>query len=326
MEPIKKTISCDVEIREVTGGKEIAVTFGRKHEATYDEAHGMKVQARPRMAFTISNDNFVGALIHKAVEKEDELVLTEDERLLHSMQVMRNEELVQQVRVLQERNGNQADLITSLRRDNGNLRTKTAELADNLSTSDKACRTLVERCNVQQKLIEEGQTLIASLQSQSDRAMKVARDALALVKDTPPQVLPWAQHPANTGGRRAGKTAAQIKETERALYAGLDVGLFGSKAHAEAMTPTGWTLEPVDEAGLIHRPVPIAPELNSHWQHYNGKQYRVISIANEHCPPGHRHKYPVTVVYTNAKGKVFTRPLHDWHRSMTPLPAWTVLL
>ena len=50
------------------------------------------------------------------------------------------------------------------------------------------------------------------------------------------------------------------------------------------------------------------------WQHTSGRFYMVLHIANV----GARDevKYPVTVVYCGGNGKVWSRPLHDWHRSM----------
>lgn len=64
---------------------------------------------------------------------------------------------------------------------------------------------------------------------------------------------------------------------------------------------------------------PAAPHLarvlpHTHWQHYNGTRYTVIGIANvDSTNPA----YVETVVYCGHKGKLQTRPLSDWHRSMT---------
>lgn len=55
------------------------------------------------------------------------------------------------------------------------------------------------------------------------------------------------------------------------------------------------------------------PEINSLWQHYNGVKYEVIHLAN--LDTTDEEKYPITVVYQGINGKVWTRPLKDWHRS-----------
>ena len=56
------------------------------------------------------------------------------------------------------------------------------------------------------------------------------------------------------------------------------------------------------------------PQPKEKWIHRNGNVYMVLHIANI----GYRNKiYPVTVVYKGLNGWVWTRPLSDWHRSMT---------
>lgn len=54
----------------------------------------------------------------------------------------------------------------------------------------------------------------------------------------------------------------------------------------------------------------------SEWTHMNGNKYRVLCIANEYAERPDR--YPVTVVYQGVDFKIWSRPLADWHRSMTP--------
>lgn len=49
------------------------------------------------------------------------------------------------------------------------------------------------------------------------------------------------------------------------------------------------------------------------WQHYNGARYHVLGVANLPDNP----RYPETVIYMGDNGKVWARPLSDWHRSMT---------
>lgn len=51
------------------------------------------------------------------------------------------------------------------------------------------------------------------------------------------------------------------------------------------------------------------------WKHKNGLEYEVILIANEASTD--QVKYPITVVYQGANAKVWSKPLNDWHRSMT---------
>ena len=58
--------------------------------------------------------------------------------------------------------------------------------------------------------------------------------------------------------------------------------------------------------------------VGSLWHHKNGNKYEVITIANSETKTD---RYPVTVVYKNIdNGTIWSRPLSDWHRSMTPLP------
>ena len=56
-------------------------------------------------------------------------------------------------------------------------------------------------------------------------------------------------------------------------------------------------------------------DLKSCWVHTNGNEYIVQLIVNVDST---NDKYPPTVVYKNAhNGKGYSRPLSDWHRSMT---------
>jgi hypothetical protein len=56
---------------------------------------------------------------------------------------------------------------------------------------------------------------------------------------------------------------------------------------------------------------------NTYWLHKNGNLYSVLMITNQDST---REEYPVTVVYIGLNGKVWSRPLSDWHRSFTKLP------
>lgn len=57
------------------------------------------------------------------------------------------------------------------------------------------------------------------------------------------------------------------------------------------------------------------PELNTFWQHTNGAVYEVISYTNTKSTDFAR--YPLTIVYKDTNGNVWSRPLADWHRSFT---------
>lgn len=62
-----------------------------------------------------------------------------------------------------------------------------------------------------------------------------------------------------------------------------------------------------------------APAVGSNWSHTNGNNYQVTLVTNLLST---RAEYPVTVVYTNqANGTVWSRPLTEWYRSMTPVTA-----
>jgi hypothetical protein len=60
------------------------------------------------------------------------------------------------------------------------------------------------------------------------------------------------------------------------------------------------------------------PPVESHWIHTNGEEYEVICYTNTATTLP--EKYPITVIYSGRNGKIWSRPLADWHRSMTPVP------
>lgn len=65
-------------------------------------------------------------------------------------------------------------------------------------------------------------------------------------------------------------------------------------------------------------PVPVGEVTPlSRWTHRNGGIYAVILIANEHSE--NQDRYPTTVVYRDYDGKTWSKPLSDWHRSMTKM-------
>lgn len=57
------------------------------------------------------------------------------------------------------------------------------------------------------------------------------------------------------------------------------------------------------------------PAPGSIWRHYNGLEFKVLFITASNAD---HPEYPAHVVYKGLhNGKKWTRPLHDWHRSMT---------
>ncbi|MBU9200099.1 DUF1653 domain-containing protein [Burkholderia multivorans] len=57
------------------------------------------------------------------------------------------------------------------------------------------------------------------------------------------------------------------------------------------------------------------PRPTSEWRHQNGNRYTVLCIANEFTE--RPDKYPPTVVYQGLNGRIWSRPVSDWARSMT---------
>ena len=61
---------------------------------------------------------------------------------------------------------------------------------------------------------------------------------------------------------------------------------------------------------------PPAVEERSVWRHRNGNTYEVITLAN--ASTDRPEEYPITVMYKGTtNGKVWSRPLASWHKSMT---------
>lgn len=70
-----------------------------------------------------------------------------------------------------------------------------------------------------------------------------------------------------------------------------------------------FTLSPRDFRSAEH------PAPGSIWQHSNGNRYCVVMITNADSD---KEKYPTTVVHRNVfNGKIYSRELSDWHRSMS---------
>lgn len=55
------------------------------------------------------------------------------------------------------------------------------------------------------------------------------------------------------------------------------------------------------------------PTIGSVWQHMSGRRYTVLQISNMPDTP----RYPMTVIYRDTVGAVWSRPVADWYRSMT---------
>lgn len=50
------------------------------------------------------------------------------------------------------------------------------------------------------------------------------------------------------------------------------------------------------------------------WQHTNGNEYMVLMMTNVDST---NDRYPETIIYAGKNEKIWSRPLSDWHRSMT---------
>jgi len=61
------------------------------------------------------------------------------------------------------------------------------------------------------------------------------------------------------------------------------------------------------------------PAPGTRWSHKNGNVYEVVMLSN--LGSSDVQRYPVYITYKGANGLVWTRALHDWHRSMTALPS-----
>lgn len=69
---------------------------------------------------------------------------------------------------------------------------------------------------------------------------------------------------------------------------------------------------------LVSEALPVAPEIGTKWKHYNGTLYVVDDISNLEST---KVEYPPTVFYRNLHtNSKWSRPLSDWHRSMTRIP------
>ncbi len=94
---------------------------------------------------------------------------------------------------------------------------------------------------------------------------------------------------------------------------------------ADAFFPVdlkNWYLKPKSQDEFAYKVVnyirPIVPVVGSKWRHSNGAEYEVVTIAN--ADSVNLADYPVTIVYRGSNGKVWSRPINEWHRSMTLIP------
>lgn len=74
-----------------------------------------------------------------------------------------------------------------------------------------------------------------------------------------------------------------------------------------------WT-EPVMWAEL-HPYVPLDPSQNQVWAHKNGNRYHPIMLANMATSDPNGQFKPTVVYESMLDGKIWSRPLADWHRS-----------
>ena len=83
----------------------------------------------------------------------------------------------------------------------------------------------------------------------------------------------------------------------------------------------GWFITNGIIPWLYAVPVEEAPDEEvtplSRWKHSNGSTYAVILITNEHSET--QDRYPTTIVYRDCNYEVWSKPLSDWHRSMTKM-------
>jgi hypothetical protein len=70
------------------------------------------------------------------------------------------------------------------------------------------------------------------------------------------------------------------------------------------------------ETRTLGQQIPSEVNPGTRWRHKNGCEYYVLFLTNDTSTDP---DYPVTVVYIGDNGRRWSRPLSDWHRSMTPM-------
>lgn len=60
------------------------------------------------------------------------------------------------------------------------------------------------------------------------------------------------------------------------------------------------------------------PEIGSNWVHKRGNEYEVLAIANVHAKDERREDYPLLVIYQGLDGKIWSRGVISWNKTMSP--------
>ena len=60
------------------------------------------------------------------------------------------------------------------------------------------------------------------------------------------------------------------------------------------------------------------PQPQQRWRHHNGVEYVVICLSNEHSE---RDEYPLTITYQGENGRIWSKPLRGFMKSMNLIPA-----
>lgn len=89
-----------------------------------------------------------------------------------------------------------------------------------------------------------------------------------------------------------------------------------SPTNATSTEQSSASVEENSSAGCA--PSPTKPGLYTVWDHKSGRQYMVLGFASEESTDD---RYPVTVIYADRDGKVWSRPLARWDESMKPATA-----
>lgn len=94
-------------------------------------------------------------------------------------------------------------------------------------------------------------------------------------------------------------------------------GMAESNTVAAGKSDEPWTrTSPANHAGMHFISSDATPvREHSLWRHTSGRIYRVLFLTNTEST--RLDKYPVTVIYRGENNNVWSRPLYDWHRSMT---------
>lgn len=69
---------------------------------------------------------------------------------------------------------------------------------------------------------------------------------------------------------------------------------------------------------MSNEPFSKLPEVGTNWTHHSGRQYRVVMLTN--LASQDHIKFPPSVVYEDASGEVWSRPVWDFLKNMTQNP------